>query len=463
MGYTKETADFVTGLIQRARNAQAKIEFATQEQVDDLVVRIAWAACQPDFARKLADFTTAETRMGIADHKYAKIMTKVKGALRDMKGKASVGIVAEDKVKGSIKIAKPMGVVGALVPCTIPEAAPFVKALSALKTRNAIILAPHPRSKKTNKIAVDRMREVLKAQNYPEDLVIGIDEVSLEACEALMEKCDIVLATGGSGLVKAAYSSGTPAQGVGAGNTVCIVDETADIEDAAEKIFKSKTFDDATSCSTENSIIIHESVYDKFLDALQAKGGILMNSDEKVKLQSTMWEDGHLAAQIVCQSAQTIAKLADISIPEDKSLLLVEESGIGADHPFSGEKLSPVSAIYKWKNFEDAIDLVNNITTYSGPGHSCGIHTTDESRVIQLGKAVRVCRVMVRQPQCFVNSGAWTNGIAMSTTLGCGSWGGNSASENVTWKHLLNYTWIYHEIPSNQPTDEELFGDVMNE
>ena len=463
MGYTKETAEYISGLIKRARKAQAEIEFATQEQVDDLVTRIAWAACQPDFAKKLADFATQETRMGISEHKYGKIMVKVKGTLRDMKGKKSVGIVAEDKVKGYIKIAKPMGVVGALVPCTIPEAAPFVKAISALKTRNAIILAPHPRSKGTNKMAADCMREVLKAQGYPEDLVIGIDAVSVEASEALMEQCDIVLATGGSGLVKAAYSSGTPAQGVGAGNTVCIIDETADIDDAAEKIIRSKTFDNATSCSTENSIIIHESVYDKVVNALQDRGGYLTNSGEKARLQAAMWEDGHLSGQIVCQSAQKIAKIADLNIPEDKSLLLVEEDGIGADSPFSGEKLSPVSALYKWKNFDDAINLVNNITAYSGPGHSCGIHTTDEERVKELGKRVRVSRVMIRQPQCLANSGAWTNSISMSTTLGCGSWGGNSVSENVTWKHLLNYTWIYYEIPSTEPTDEELFGSVMHE
>jgi sulfoacetaldehyde dehydrogenase len=463
MAYNKETADFISGLVERSRKAQAQIEFASQEQVDDLVVRITWAATQPDFARKLADFATEETRMGIADHKYGKIMVKVKGALRDMKGKQSVGVVAEDKIKGYVKIAKPMGVVGALVPCTIPEAAPFVKALSALKTRNSIVLAPHPRSKGTNKMAVDCMREVLKTQGFPEDLVIGIDDVSVEASEALMAKCDIVMATGGSGLVKAAYSSGTPAQGVGAGNTVCIVDETADIEDATEKIIRSKTFDHATSCSTENSIVIQESVYDKVIDALKAKGGYLVSSDEKDKLQNVMWEDGHLSGKIVCQSAQTIAKLAGLDMPEDKTLLMVEETGIGVESPFSGEKLSPVSAIYKWKEFSDAIDLVNNITTYSGPGHSCGIHTTDEDRINELGKNVRVSRVVIRQPQCLANSGAWTNSIAMSTTLGCGSWGGNSVSENVTWKHLLNYTWIYYEIPSTEPSDEELFGSIMNE
>jgi sulfoacetaldehyde dehydrogenase len=463
MAYSEETASFIAGLISRARKAQAIYELATQEQVDDLVTRIAWSGVQPDFAKKLTEFCTKETRMGITEHKYAKLMTKVKGTLRDMQGCKSVGIVEENKEKGIIKIAKPMGVVGALVPCTIPEASPFVKVMSALKGRNAIILAPHPRSKNTNKMTVDQMREVLKEQGYPEDLVIGIDQVSMEMSEALLAQCDIILATGGSGLVKAAYSSGTPAQGVGAGNSVCIIDETADISDATDKIIQSKTFDDATSCSTENSVVIQESVYDDVIKSFTAKSGYLVSSEEKKRLQAVMWEDGHLSKHIVCQAAQNIAKLAGIDMPADKNLLLVEEDGIGKEHPFSGEKLSPVSALYKWKDFSEAIDLVNNITAYSGPGHSCGIHTTRDDRIKELGDKARVSRVVIRQGQCLVNSGSWTSSVPMSTTLGCGSWGGNSVSENVTWKHLVNYTWVFYEIPSTQPTDEELFGSVMHE
>ncbi len=454
---------YIAGLVERARKAQAAIEFASQEQVDEMTVRIAWAGVRPDFADKLAKFAAEESAMGKADSKYAKIMTKVKGALRDMKGKQSVGIVYRNKETGIIKIAKPMGVIGALIPCTNPEATPFVKAISAIKTRNAIIMAAHPRTKETNKMAVNQIRSVLKKQGWPEDLVINVDELSMEASSELMKQVDVILATGGSGMVKAAYSSGKPAQGVGAGNAVCIIDETADLKDAADKIMRSKTFDHATSCSTENSICIQEGVYDQAIKELEAVGGYVVNADEKKRLQETMWENHALSKNIVAQSAQKIAKLAKINMPADKTFILVPETGVGKDYPFSGEKLSPVAAVYKWKEFPEAIDLVNRITTYSGPGHSCGIHTTNDSRVIELGLRVKVTRIMIRQPQCLANSGAWTNGMPMSMTLGCGSWGGNATAANITWEHLLNYTWVSYPIPSTQPTDLELFGNIMYE
>jgi sulfoacetaldehyde dehydrogenase len=188
-----------------------------------------------------------------------------------------------------------------------------------------------------------------------------------------------------------------------------------------------------------------------------------VNADEKKRLQETMWENHALSKNIVAQSAQKIAKLAKINMPADKTFILVPETGVGKDYPFSGEKLSPVAAVYKWKEFPEAIDLVNRITTYSGPGHSCGIHTTNDSRVIELGLRVKVTRIMIRQPQCLANSGAWTNGMPMSMTLGCGSWGGNATAANITWEHLLNYTWVSYPIPSTQPTDLELFGNIMYE
>ena len=455
MADAQEAAEYMAGLIERARKAQKKIEFATQEQVDELCVRVAWSGVKPDFAHKLANFCAEESNMGNEPSKYGKLMTKIKGTLRDMKGKKSVGIVENDKEKGIIKIAKPMGVIGALIPVTNAEATPFVKAISAIKTRNAIIMAPHPRTKNTNKMATDQIRAVLKKQNWPEDLVINLDEVSLETSTELMRQCDMILATGGSGMVRAAYSSGTPSQGVGAGNAVCIVDETADLKDAADKIMRSKVFDYATSCSTENSTIIQESVYDQMIRELQAVGGYLVPADEKPKLQKAMWDEkGILSREIVAKPPETIAGLAGIDLPEGKTFFLVEETGVGKDYPFSGEKLSVVTTLYKWKEFEEAIDLVNRITDYSGPGHSCGIHTTMDSRIMQLAHKVRASRIMIRQPQCLANSGAWTNGMPMSMTLGCGSWGRNSTTSNVTWEHLLNYTWVSYPIPGTHPPDE---------
>ncbi len=465
MADPKEAAAYIAGLIDRAHAAQKEIEFATQEQVDEMCVRVAWAGCNPEFAKKLGEFAAEESGMGFAPDKVAKIYSKVKGTLRDMKGKKTCGLVETDEEKGLLKFAKPIGAVGALVPCTNPEATPFVKALWAIKTRNAIILSPHPRTKGTNKMAVDAIRATLKKGGFPEDLVINIDQVSVEASNELMKQADLVVATGGAGMVKAAYSSGTPAYGVGAGNAVSIIDTTANLADAANKIKRSKIFDHATSCSTENAVLIQEGIYDDMVKAMEAEGGYYVaDAADKKKLQDTMWEDGHtLSRNIVAQPAQKIAKLAGLSMGDDKCFIMVPETEVGADAPFSGEKLSPVTTLYKYKTFEDAVELVNRITDYSGAGHSCGIHTTDDKKVKELGRKVKVSRIMVNQPQCLANSGAWTNGMPMSMTLGCGTWGGNVASENITYKHLLNYTWVSYEIANTMPSDEELFGTVMYE
>lgn len=447
MADQQEAADYIRGLIERAKAAQKKIEFATQEQVDDLATRVAWSGVEPKFATELAEFCVEDSRMGYAPHKYGKIMTKIKGTLRDMLGKKSVGIVEHDIEKGIIKIAKPMGVIGALIPVTNAEATPFVKAITAIKTRNAIIMAPHPRTIACNQMATNRIRATLKKNGWPEDLVINVDELTVQASKELMKQCDMILATGGSGMVRAAYSSGTPSQGVGAGNSVCIVDETADLADAADKIMRSKTFDYATSCSTENSILIQEEVYDDMVDELKAVGGYLVSPEEKKKLQDTMWVDGGiLNRDIVAQAPEKIAGLAGIDLPEGKTFIMIEETGVGVGYPFSGEKLSVTTTLYKWREFPDAIDLVNRITTFSGPGHSCSIHTKIESRIRELGLSVKVSRIMIRQPQCLANSGAWTNGMPMSMTLGCGSWGGEQ-----------------HNIECNLGTSIELHLDIVSD
>lgn len=460
-----DAAAYIAGLIGRARKAQAQIEFASQETVDLACRRIAWAGVEESFARKLAEFCAADSGMGHAPDKYLKLQNKIKGALRDMQGQKSVGIVEEDRAKGLLKIAKPMGVIGAVIPVTNSEATPFVKALFCIKTRNACIMAPHPRTLKTNQMVCNRIRQVLKFCGLPEDLIINVDELSLDATKELMKQCDLVLATGGAAMVKAAYSSGTPSQGVGAGNAVCIVDETADLKDAAVKIQRSKTFDYATSCSTENTVAIQESVYGAMVKELEAAGGYLVSPEEKVRLRDALWDPatGVLNGKIVAQPPQAIARIAGIKLPEGKSFLMVEEDGYGPDHPFTREKLSVTMALLKWKTFADAVRLVNEITAFCGPGHSCGIHTADDGRIRELGLHARVSRMMVRQPQCLANSGSWTNGMPMTLTLGCGSWGGNSTTENITWKHLLNYTWVSYPVPDTRPSDQELFGDVMNE
>lgn len=458
-----ESREKVAALIERARKAQEVAEGFSQEKVDLLVRAIAWEFVQEENADKIAKMAVEESNLGNYEGKYGKLMKKVRGALRDMKDEKSVGVIERDEAKGIIKVARPVGVIGALVPCTNPEATPVIKAMNAIKGRNAILFSSHPRTKGTNKMIVDMMREVLKKYDAPEDLIIDIQASSLEDSNELMKQCDLVVATGGAGLVKAAYSSGTPAYGVGAGNAVVIVDETADLKDAANKIMLSKTFDFATSCSAENSLVIVEEVYDTLVANLQTEGGYLLNAEEKAKLQATMWVDGHLNGKIVAQPAEKIAELAGIELPDGKKFLMVEEDGVGADHPFSGEKLSVVVTLFKVKDFEAAIEQVNTITGYQGMGHSCGIHTTVDARIEEVGNRIKVSRVMVRQPQCYANSGNWDNGMPFTLTLGCGTWGGNASSENITWKHFINVTWVSTPIEPVIPSDEDLFGDLMND
>jgi len=452
----------ISDLISRARTAQDQIADYTQEQIDALVKAIAWEIVKEENSEMLAQLAIDESELGNYQGKYVKLQKKVRGNLRDMIGKKSVGIIEEDDEKGIIKIAKPVGVIGALVPCTNPEATPVIKAMNAIKGKNAIVFAPHPRTKKTNSKIVEVMRSALKKFDAPEDLLIAIDEPSLGLSEQLMSQCDLVVATGGSGMVKAAYSSGTPAYGVGAGNAVVVVDETADIKDAAAKIRASKTFDFATSCSSENSIVVVESIYDDLMTELQAEGGYLTSTDEKVKVQNALWVDGHLNRRIIAQPAVKIAEIAGLDISDEKSFIMVEETGVGADSPFSGEKMSVVLTVYKAKDFDAAVDKVNEITGYQGSGHSCGLHTTDEERVKAIGLRTKTSRVMIRQSQCYGNSGNRDNGMPFTLTLGCGSWGGNISSENISFKHFINITWVSKPIPESIPSDEELFGDIMD-
>lgn len=457
-----DAKSYVQELVGRARAAQEAIADLTQEQVDEVVAAVAWAMVQPDVVKEISEFAVEETQLGNVQGKKVKLEKKVRGTLRDMLGAKTVGVIERDAAKGLIKIAKPVGVIGALVPTTNPEATPVIKAMDALKGKNAIIFAPHPRSKVTNLKITNIMRGVLKKYDLPEDLLISIEEPSVEISGEVMKQCDLVVATGGAGMVKAAYSSGTPAYGVGAGNAVVIVDETADLKDAAHKIMLSKTFDYATSCSSENSLVVVESVYDELMSLLVAEGGYKVDADEKVKLQNTIWVDGHINRDVVAQPAAKIADLADLAIADENTFFIVEEDGVGAEHPFSGEKMCVAMAVFKVADFNAAVEQVNAITGYQGMGHSCGIHTTDEDRLVELGMKAKVSRIMVRQPQCYGNSGNWDNGMPFTMTLGCGSWGGNIASENITFKHFINVTWIASPIEAVIPTDEELFGDVMN-
>lgn len=462
---TNESAEAeIKGLIERSRAAQAEIENYTQEQVDQLIRAMVWSVAKPGVAEEIAQFTVDETQLGNYDGKFLKISRKTRATLMDIIDDKSVGIIEEDKARNIIKIAKPMGVIGALSPSTNPEATPVIKAISAVKGRNSIIIAPHPRAKLTNKMICDRMRDALTIMGAPADLVIGIDAPSLESTNELMRQCDRVLATGGGAMVHAAYSSGTPALGVGVGNAVITVDATADLDDAAEKIRLSKTLDLAASCSADNSVILVEPIYEEMLAKLQEKGGYVVNADEKDKLQKTLWDDGHLNTAIVAQPAEKIAGMADIDLPEGKSFYIVPEDGFGAEHPFSGEKLSVVMALYQAQDIDEAIELTNNIQSYQGQGHSCGIYSNSDDNIMKLANATRTSRVMVNQPQAASNSGNLWNGMRQTFSLGCGSWGGNGTNNNITWRDLINETWVSKPLAVTKelPNDEELFGDVMD-
>jgi len=334
-----------------------------------------------------------------------------------------------------------------------------VNGLAILKTRNAVVFAPHPKAKATCELTASYMREGLRKVGAPEDLVLNIKEPTYELTQELMRSVDLVVATGGAQLVKVAYSSGKPAYGVGAGNSVVVVDETADLMDAATKIRNGTIFDSATRCSSENSVVLQESIYDRMVGYLQELGGYLCNAEEKARLRKVMWPDGeHLSREVVGQRAQKIALLAGIPMGAEKTFLMVKGEAVGPADLFSGEKLSPVLTVWKYKDFEEAICLVRDITRYSGYGHSCGIHTKNDAHMLELAMRARVSRIMVRQTQVFGNSGNYDNGMPFGLTLGCGTWGGNIVSENIHWKHFLNTTWVSMPIPPVVPNEEEIFG-----
>jgi sulfoacetaldehyde dehydrogenase len=338
-----------------------------------------------------------------------------------------------------------------------------IKAISAVKGRNSIIIAPHPRAKLTNTLICDLMREAIVKMGAPAVLVIGIATPTIDKTNELMRQCDRILATGGSAMVTAAYSSGTPALGVGVGNAVITVDETADLDDAAEKIRLSKTLDLAASCSSDNAVILVEPIYDTMLAKLVAKGGLVLDAAQKAKLQAAIWVDGHINAKVVAQPPKFIADYAGFEIPEGTQFFIVPETGAGPDFPFSGEKMTVTMALYRAKDIDEAIALTNRIQAYQGQGHSCGIYSTSDANIMKLAMGTRTSRVMVNQPQSASNSGNLWNGMRQTFSLGCGSWGGNGTNNNITWRDLINETWVSRPLatPKTLPSDEVLFGDVI--
>jgi sulfoacetaldehyde dehydrogenase len=452
----------IEGIINQSRIAQQAIENYSQKQVDLLVAAIGWAGIQEDVMKKLAEQGQKETRLGTFEGKYNKMSFKIRGIMRDMKGARTVGVIDVDEERGLTKIAKPIGVIAALVPCTNPCVTPFLKAMWAIKSRNSVIFSPHPRSKETNTMVCEIIRDVLERHGAPKDLVLYIEEPSIALSNELMAQCDTVVATGGSAMVKAAYSSGTPSYGVGVGNAVVIVDETADLKQYADDLAKSQLNDNSTGCSTENAIILEDSIYQEMLELLSERGGYIVEGENKTKLTGTMWKDGVLNRNIVGQSAAKIADMAGIQVEGDASFLLVPETDTTSRCKYATEKLSPVLTVYRYKNFEQAIDMLNSIQSHCGAGHSCGIQSQIEDRIMAVAFQSRTSRVMVGQATGLANAGSWSNGMPVTATLGCGSWGGNSISENVNHRFFYNVTWVSRKITEKIIPDEELFSDVLD-
>ncbi len=455
---TEEQQAYIRDLVAKARAAMEAIQDYDQATVDRLCQAIGWATANEKTFTRLARMGVEESGLGDPEGRVSKRF-KIMGILRDALRQKSMGIIEEIPEKGIVKYAKPAGVIASLIPTTNPELTPPGTAIYALKAKDAVIFSPHPRSKATTFETVRIMRETLKKLGAPEDLFQCIRTPSIPVTQELMAVCDLTMATGGKPMVKAAYSSGKPAYGVGAGNSTMVIDETADIEDAARNTRISKTSDYGSGCSADGNLIVEASIYDALLAQLQAEGGYLCSDEEKAKLEQALWDDeGHRTMNTIAIAAQRIAEIAGFSIPEDRKFLIVQQDRIGKEHKFSGEKLCVVLAMYKFKGFEQAIERVRQIYEVGGKGHSCGIYSFDDDHIDRLARVAPVSRMMVRQPQSKANAGAFNNGMPMTSSLGCGIWGGNITNENVHLKHYLNITWVSRPIAEDRPNEQELFG-----
>lgn len=457
---TEQEKQVAAEMLAKARVAMQAIEDYDQPRVDRLCRAVAWATANMETATRLANMSVDESGMGgRAPTRRAKVL----GILRDALRQKSIGVIEEDPAKGLVKYAKPAGVVAALIPVTSPYVTPAGMAIYAIKCKDAVIFCPHPASKKTTAETVRVMRAALKKLGAPEDILQCVEAPSIPLAQEMMAICDVTMATGGQAMVRAAYSSGKPAFGVGAGNATMVFDETADIDIAARNTRISKTNDNGSGCSADGNLIVESGIYDAFLKQLQLEGGYLVNEKEKKLLQAAYWDaEGHRTPATIARSADVVAKLAGFEIPADKTFFIVPETHIGKQYLFSTEKLGVVLSILKYTGWPMALDMVKQIFETGGKGHSCGIYSWNDEHIHELALTAPVSRMMVRQIQSSSNAGTFTNGMPMTSSMGCGFWGGNSTNENVSLKHYMNVTWVSRPIPEDRPSDEELFGEFFN-
>lgn len=450
---------FVKELITKARGAQRQIEEYNQQQVDRLCKAMAKAIF--DHAELLARMAVDETRMGVYEDKVKKNQGKARVIWNDMKGGRSVGIIRELPEMGITEVAKPMGVVGAVTPTTNPIVTPMCNAMFAVKGRNAIIICPHPRSKRCSSEAVRLMNKAVAALGAPENLIQVIEEPTVEISGQVMGQCDVCISTGGMGMVRAAYASGKPAFGVGAGNVQCLIDEDADLEKAIPMIIEGRRFDNGIICSGEQTAIMPRSIYDRAVEIFQKNGAYYVDQAADVeKLRRTLFPGGVMDKNIVGQSALFVAEKCGFTVPGDTKVLLVKAGACGKADLFSKEKMCPVIATYDFlKTWDDCIAAADQNLCVEGRGHSVCIHSGNRDHIRQAAIALPVSRFLVGQVCATSNGGSFFNGLSATTTLGCGSWGNNSISENLSWRHLFNVSRIALTRPgSSQPTDEEIWG-----
>lgn len=445
-------------MIERARIAQ-RLYQATHDQA--AVDKICKAATKVIFdnAERLAAMCIEETKMGNYQDKVLKCRGKSKGLWHDLKDKKSIGVLSIDEQTGLIELAKPIGVVGSITPTTNPVVTPMSNITCALKTCNAIIIAPHPRSRHCSAEAVRLIKEAIAPYNVPEDMIQIISEPSIEKTQELMRGVDVVVATGGMDMVRSAYSSGKPSYGVGAGNVQVLIDSYIDFDQAAERIITGRSFDNGIICSGEQSIIYNRRDKAEVYTAFRQHGAYFCSEAEGDKVRSAIFEDGHLAKDVVGQSVQYIASKAGIAVPEATRVLIVEARGAGQADIICKEKMCPVMCALSYDNFEEGVEIARTNLLYEGNGHTAAIHSNNQAHIILAGSELTVSRLVVNAPSATTAGGHIRNGLAVTNTLGCGSWGNNSISENFTYKHLLNISRIAPLSERiHEPSDSEIWA-----
>lgn len=462
--FETQTAE-VDAAIARARAAQARYEaMATQTLYDRAAKAAAWAIMEPSRNRELAEMAVATTGLGNVPDKITKNHRKTLGLMRDLEEAQTHGVIHDDPKLGLTEIARPLGVIGAVVPSTNPGATPANNIINALKCGNAVVVSPSPKGQAVCQRLLEFIHAEFDRSGLDHDLVQMVPPPGSKLkTQRLLELADLAVVTGSADNVRRAYSSGTPAVGVGVGNVSVIVDETADLTAAAAKIAASKCFDNATSCSSENAVIVVDAVRDAFLAALAGEGGVLIEDEDQIT--GTLFREGRLNPAALAQDASVLAEVLGISdiTPDNGRFFVVPTTGVGPEFPLSKEKLSLVLALYSAPDFAAAAELAETLLRHQGAGHSLGLHSAMDERAMELGHRMPTCRVIVNQAHTFATGGSFENAMPFSLSMGCGSWGGNSIDTNLHWRHFTQTTKIVRPIASREPAVADIFGNYWQE